>query len=106
MNVDEIFSRLPAALDSRAAAGGDATIQFNNSKQRFAVIRDGELTVSDGESTPYTVAITMSDDDLVDMLTGQLDGMTAFMTGKLKLDGDLMFAQKITSLFDGARLRG
>ena len=47
----------------------------------------------------------MSDDDLVALLTGDLDGMTAFMTGRIKLDGDLMFAQRIGSLFDGSKLK-
>lgn len=106
MTLDDIFEKLPAALNSDAAAGVNATIQFNNSKQRHVVIADGALTVNDGEASPCTVSITMDDDDLVNMLTGELDGMTAFMTGKLKLEGDLMFAQRITTLFDGAKLRG
>ncbi|MEO0573878.1 MAG: SCP2 sterol-binding domain-containing protein [Pseudomonadota bacterium] len=106
MTLDDIFEKLPGALNTDAAAGVNATIQFNNARQRHVVIADGALTVNDGEVSPYTVAITMDDDDLVKMLTGELDGMTAFMTGKLKLDGDLMFAQRITTLFDGAQLRG
>jgi putative sterol carrier protein len=30
---------------------------------------------------------------------GQLDGMQAFMTGKLKLTGDMMFAQSMQAWF-------
>ena len=41
----------------------------------------------------------MEDQDLADLLSGELDGMTAFMTGKLQLDGDMMFAQQLGALF-------
>lgn len=105
MTIDDIFSRLPGALNTQAASGVDATILFNTSQPRNVVIKDSALIVNEGTVAPYTVAITMADDDLVKMLTGELDGMTAFMTGKLKIDGDLMFAQSITSLFDGSKLR-
>ena len=105
MNPDTLFSRLPGALNAANAAGVDATIQFNTSTPRYVVIRDGEAAVHDGTAERYTVAVTMADDDLVALLSGELDGMTAFMTGKLKIDGDLMFAQRIVTLFDGAKLR-
>lgn len=106
MNLDQLFDRLPGALNPQAASGVNATIQFNNSAARHVVIADGALAVHDGSTSPYTVAVTMSDDDLIALLTGDLDGMTAFMTGRLKLDGDLMFAQRIGSLFDGSKLKG
>ncbi|MEM7611590.1 MAG: SCP2 sterol-binding domain-containing protein [Pseudomonadota bacterium] len=105
MTLDELFDKLPGALNAQAAAGVDATVQFNNQVPRHVVIRDGVATVNDGQASPYTVGITMSDDDLVALLTGDLDGMTAFMTGRIKLDGDLMFAQRIGSLFDGSKLK-
>ena len=37
--------------------------------------------------------------DFLRFLTGQLDGMQAFMTGKLKLSGDMMFAQSMQAWF-------
>ena len=41
---------------------------------------------------------------LIALMKGELNGMTAFMTGKLQLDGDLMLAQRIGGLFDPAKL--
>ena len=102
MTLDDLFEKLPAAFDPSAASGVDATIQFNTSAPRYVVIRDGALTVNEGQASPYTVAVNMADDDLVALMTGKLDGMTAFMTGKLKLDGDIMFAQRLGSLFKAA----
>lgn len=105
MNLDDLFARLPGALNTVNANGVDATIQFNTSTPKHVVVRDGSAAVHDGTAENYTVALSMADDDLVALMSGGLDGMTAFMTGKLKIDGDLMFAQRIVSLFDASRLR-
>ena len=105
MNLDDLFERLPGALNAVNAQGVDATIQFNTPAPRYVVVRDGSAAVHEGTAENYTVALSMADDDLVDLMAGRLDGMTAFMTGKLRIDGDLMFAQRIVSLFDAARLR-
>ena len=36
--------------------------------------------------------------DFAAMIGGQLDGMTAFMTGKLKIEGDMGVAMKLQSI--------
>jgi putative sterol carrier protein len=41
----------------------------------------------------------LADKDWIAMCNGQLNGMTAFMTGKLKATGDLMLAQRLATLF-------
>jgi putative sterol carrier protein len=40
----------------------------------------------------------MAFSDLDDMIGGKLDGMTAFMTGKLKIEGDMGVAMKLQSI--------
>ena len=104
MTLDELFEKLPGALDADAAAGVDATIQFNSSKPRFIKIANGEAAVEEGTAEDPRIAVTMDDDDLVSMMKGELDGMTAFMTGKLQIDGDIMFAQQLGGLFDASKL--
>ena len=99
MTLDDIFTAMPSRLDAGAAAGVDAVIQFNCSTPRTVTIQNGECSVVEGSADDYTVAVTMEDEDLVAMLTGELDGMTAFMTGKIQLDGDMMFAQQLGALF-------
>ncbi len=99
MTLDDIFGAMPSKLNADAAAGVDAVIQFNCSTPRTVTIKNGECTVVEGSADEYTVAVTMEDEDLVAMLTGELDGMTAFMTGKIQLDGDMMFAQQLGALF-------
>jgi len=41
----------------------------------------------------------MDADDYVDMMAGRLDGMQAFMTGKIKVAGDIMLASRLMTFF-------
>jgi putative sterol carrier protein len=41
----------------------------------------------------------MGDDDFVKMIQGQLNAMSAYTSGKLKVEGDLMKSQLIQKLF-------
>lgn len=100
MTLDDIFSMMPNHVDPAGAAGVSAIVQFHCSTPRFVTIADGAATVTEGVTDDSTLAIRMQDDDLVALLTGELDGMTAFMTGKIQLEGDMMFAQRLTSVFN------
>ncbi|MGH8457077.1 MAG: SCP2 sterol-binding domain-containing protein [Stenotrophobium sp.] len=99
-----LLKKLPAAFNADAAAGTDCTLQFNCSKPAYATIKGGACSVTEGSAPSSDVTITMEDDDLVSLMKGELNGMTAFMTGKLQVDGDLMLAQRMGEFFDPAKL--
>ena len=68
------------------------------------VLLDGagqQVTEEDG---PADTTIKVSWEDWQAMAAGQLDGMTAFMTGKLKIDGDMSNAMQLQGVL--AKLRG
>ncbi|MEW6167863.1 MAG: SCP2 sterol-binding domain-containing protein [Pseudomonadota bacterium] len=104
MSAAELLKKLPSAFNASEAAGTNCTIQFNCSTPVHAVIKDGSCTVGDGQAEGADVTITMEDEDLVALMKGELNGMTAFMTGKLQIEGDLMLAQRMSSFFDGNKL--
>ena len=62
-------------------------------------VADGTCTAVQGNAEPARVTLGMALPDFLRFLTGQLDGMQAFMTGKLKLSGDMMFAQSMQAWF-------
>jgi len=100
----EMIEKMPAAFDADAAGDLNATVQYAISTPMYAEIKNGSCTVHEGETGDADVTLKMADEDLADMLTGELDGMTAFMTGKLQVDGDIMLAQKLAGVFDSSKL--
>jgi len=104
MNAQEILSKLPTAIKVEEADGVEGTAQLNISTPSYVTIKDGECTVHQGVADEADVTLTLVDDVLVQLLTGKLNGVTAFMTGKLKVDGDLMLAKTFPEMFDAAKL--
>ena len=104
MTANDLLKQLPRAFRADAAGDVDCTVQFNVSTPMHVVIRNGSCATKDGTAGSADVTITMEDDDLVSMMKGDLNGMTAFMTGKLQLEGDLMLAQRMFGFFDSSKL--
>lgn len=104
MSVNDLIKQLPAALNSAAAANMRTTIQYSISTPMYVVIDNGQCTAHDGVAPSADVNLKMADDDLKALLKGELNGITAFMSGKLKLEGDMMLAQRLPSLFDASKL--
>jgi len=105
MTALDLIKKLPHALDQGAAANAHCTLQFDISTPAYAVIHAGVCNISEGRADSPDLALTLSDDDLIALLRGQLDGVTAFMTGRLKLQGDMTLAQRLGRLFDASRLQ-
>jgi putative sterol carrier protein len=104
MSVNDMIKNFPTALNAEAAADLNATVQYKTSSPMYLEIKDGKCTVHEGMAASADVTLTMEDDDLAALLKGELNGMTAFMTGKLTVDGDLMLAQRLPTLFDPSKL--
>ena len=100
----ELLKKLPSAFQPDVAGDVDCTVQFNISTPMHIVIKNGTCATRDGAAGSPDVAITMDDDDLISLMKGDLNGMTAFMTGKLQLEGDLGLAQRMFGFFDSSKL--
>jgi putative sterol carrier protein len=70
-----------------------------------AILLDGQanqVTEDAGSAADTTIKVSWADWEA--MTNGQLDGMTAFMTGKLKVEGDMSNAMQLQGVL--AKLRG
>jgi putative sterol carrier protein len=89
--------------DTTRTSGMTARYQFDISGEhggRWTLdIVDGQTTVVEGADGRPDVTILMNDQDFVDLNTGKLNGGVAFMTGKLKVKGDVSLAMKLNHLF-------
>jgi putative sterol carrier protein len=57
------------------------------------------VVTNEDEDADCTLQISM--DDFVAMTKGELDGTTAFMMGKLKIQGDMGIAMRLQSVLNG-----
>ena len=98
-----VFAAMPQAFQADAAAGVNVVFGFEISGgdggQWHAVIKDQQCTVAKGPHDAPTTTIKMGDQDFLAMINGQLNPMTAYTSGKLKIGGDLMKSQLIQKLF-------
>jgi putative sterol carrier protein len=80
------------------------TVKIDFGGDDGVIFMDGSNSlVSDADNAADTT-IKVSWDDFQSLATGTLDGMTAFMTGKLKVEGDMGNAMQLQSIF--SKLRG
>ncbi len=86
------------AGNQSAVVGWDITAPDGTHSYQLKVA-DGTCTVLPGNAESARVTLGMALPDFLRFVTGQLDGMQAFMTGKLKLSGDMMFAQSMQAWF-------
>lgn len=64
----------------------------------FRVVNES-IEVQMGAHASPNITITMKESDYLDMVNGKLNGQMAFMTGKLKIAGDMGLALKLQNLF-------
>ena len=103
--LDQVFEGMKSSFNPQKAGAQQATVQYelthpegtSNYTMRIA---DGRCEVERGVAESPRVSIKMGVGDFVRLITGKLNGMQAFMTGKLKVSGDLFFAQTFQSWFE------
>lgn len=103
MTVNDIFNALPSRFNPAAATGITKTLQWNISGEEAGVwafqIIDGAGQLIPGGVEKPDVTFIASDKDWVAIATGKLEAMRAFMTGKLKITGDMSLATKMSQFF-------
>ncbi|MCX7689191.1 SCP2 sterol-binding domain-containing protein [Thermoflexus sp.] len=99
----DVIMRMPEAFQPDKAQGVNATIQYSLTGEGggdwYIVIAEGACSVHEGKAEKADVTLTMDAQDFVDIATGKLDAMKAFMGGKLKVSGNMMLATRLTSFF-------
>ncbi len=104
MNASEFLKKLPTTVNAEAVDGMQSTIQFSISSPVYLVIKDGQCTAHDGVADAPDVILTLTDSNLIALMTGKINGVMAYMSGKLQVDGDLMLAKDLPNLFDTTQL--
>ena len=104
--IGEVFRRMEAHFKPSSAAGVDAVIHWNITGRPDdgfdhyeVVLRDGACTTSKAPQHEPRVTLALDGVDFMRLVTGNAAGPMLFMSGKLKIEGDLMFSTQIQSMF-------
>jgi putative sterol carrier protein len=104
--LDEIFRRMAEHVEPSRAKGNDAVIHFKildapggGYDHYEVVLAEGACAVTDEPSSDPRVTFEIGPVDFLRLVSGNAAGPMLFMTGKLKIEGDLMYASTMTSLF-------
>ncbi len=102
-SIAELFEKMPARFDASKAGDMKAAVQFDLSGDdggKWAVnIADGKCDVVKGGVDDPTASVMMDAGDYNKMVSGKLNPMMAFMSGKIKVEGDLNSVMKVQQLF-------
>lgn len=104
LTITELMEKMPGAFLPEKAPGLDAVIHFKftgaEPGEWNATIKDGVCQVAQGiPSRQPNMTLSADSADYIKIFTGELDGMQAFMQGKIKLAGDLNLAMKLMQMF-------
>jgi putative sterol carrier protein len=107
-DLKEIFSKMPEAFVSEKATGINAAIQLDlqgdDGGQWVLEIANGQIAVEAGTTPTPNLTLTMDAADYVAISKGDANPMTLFMTGKIKVEGDITLAMKFQDFFDRNRV--
>jgi putative sterol carrier protein len=101
--VEQLILNHEKAFQPDKAAGVDAIVQYHLTGEEggdwIIEIANGQCKVTPGVHPNPKMTMTADAREFRDILLGKMDGMMAFMQGKLQLAGDLNLAMKLTSFF-------
>ncbi|MCU9848116.1 SCP2 sterol-binding domain-containing protein [Defluviimonas sp. WL0024] len=92
MPLDAIAADIARTLETRTFSG---SLKFDCGNAGVIVLAEGTACTTDRETD---CTLTISEDNLVKLLTGKLNPMTGVVLGKLKVSGDLGVAMGLAKL--------
>jgi putative sterol carrier protein len=99
-SLQDFFANLPSQADPAKTAGMTNSYLFDiEGAGRWRVeVADGSIVVSEGDGDA-DVTISASRETFEKIVAGEQNATSAYMTGKLKVKGDMGAAMKLQKLF-------
>lgn len=101
--IDEIMMRLPQVFDAERAKGFSTKVQFDftsdGGKKYVVSIANGQCTAVEGETANPDATLITSQSTYQAVAEGRLNVATAFMTGKLKVKGNMQALMRFQQIF-------
>jgi len=102
-NLSELKAVLGQVFQADKAAGVEAVFQMDLSGevggQFWILVNDGAYEMGEGLHDEASITLLANAEDFLKMVNGDIAPMQAFMSGKLKVKGDMGLALKFQSIF-------
>jgi putative sterol carrier protein len=99
----QLFEQMSGRFKKDAAQGLNAVYQFDLSGDGGGkwqvVINNNTCDIKEGAHPSPNTTISMAAQDYLDMAAGKLNPQMAFMSGKLRISGDMGLALRFQGLF-------
>jgi putative sterol carrier protein len=92
MGVQDIADRMKSRVES---SGFERSVKFDTGDDGVIVIDGATISTADSE-TDCTIRLSL--EDLEDLVSGDLNPTMAFMSGKIKVEGDMSVAMALSQL--------
>ncbi len=100
--IEQIFAKM-SSVDPKKIVGMNAIIQFDlsgdNGGMYWIKIANGTVEGGSGQTENPNMTLRSTADDWAQVIAGTLNPMQAFMSGKIKIQGDMGLALKLQPLF-------
>jgi putative sterol carrier protein len=98
--VQEFFDGLASKADAEKTKGMNNSYLFDieGAGEWVVTVADGDVTVTEGTGEADTT-ISTNEENFLAIARGEQNPTTAYMTGKLKIKGDMGAAMKLQKLF-------
>jgi putative sterol carrier protein len=103
----EIFGRMARHFRADQAGGIDAVVHWKifdrpggGYDHYELVVRDGTCTVNNPPEHEPKVTLKLGPVDFLKLVTGNAEGPLLFMSGKLRIEGDLLLSARLTGVFE------
>ena len=96
--LEDLTSAIEKLVECRDSIGFDVRFRLSPSDVIFVHGIDTPMRVSNDDDDAETT-LHIKEEHLADLLSGELSAMTAYMQGKLRVEGDLSRAMQLSALF-------
>ncbi|MGB1237750.1 MAG: SCP2 sterol-binding domain-containing protein [Pseudomonadales bacterium] len=101
IELTSLAAQVQARFNSQAASGIQASFQFNLSDGQafYVTIHDGKCSLTQGVDSAASIAFTLSEKTLSDVVNAQVNALQAFMAGDIQAEGDMTLAPILAQVF-------
>ena len=101
VSIENILEKLPTRFQSAEAIDMDVIFQFqlNDAFAFYIKIYQCQCEIVKQQHGDPNITLLMSQSTFIALMSGEIDGMNAFLKGQLKAHGNVLLAASLSKLF-------